>query len=80
MEANERKVSTRVQGAAWRRRDAPKARGVSFPGRHGRMEELKEMEEKRDRSTPERMPAGIGREKQDMTESFGKPKAYFFYV
>lgn len=37
-------------------------------------------QEKRDGSTPERMPAGTGREKQDMTESFGKPKAYFFYV
>lgn len=80
MEASEEKISTRVRGAAWRRKDAPKARGVSFPGRHGGVEELKEMEKKRDRSTPERMPAGIGREKQDMTESFGKPKAYFFYV
>ena len=39
MEANERKVSTRVRGAAWRRRDAPKARGVSFPERHGGDEE-----------------------------------------
>ena len=36
MEASEKKVSTRVRGAAWRRKDAPKARGVSFPGRHGR--------------------------------------------
>ena len=39
MEANERKVSTRVQGAAWRRRDAPTARGVSFWERHGGDEE-----------------------------------------
>ena len=35
MEASEEKVSTRVRGAAWRRKDAPKARGVSFPERHG---------------------------------------------
>ncbi|MFR8139288.1 MAG: hypothetical protein ACLU71_12185 [Blautia hansenii] len=42
MEASEKKVSTRVRGAAWRRKDAPKARGVSFPGRHGRVEEMKE--------------------------------------
>ena len=48
MEASEKKVSTRVRGAAWRRKDAPKARGVSFPGRHGGMEELKDMEEKRE--------------------------------
>ena len=44
------------------------------------MKELKEMEKKRDRSTPERMLAVTGREKRDMTESFGKPKAYFFYI
>ena len=50
MEASEEKVSTRVRGAAWRRKDAPKARGVSFPERHGGVEELKEMEKKRDRS------------------------------
>ena len=80
MEASEKKVSTRVRGAAWRRKDAPKARGVSFHGRHGGMKELKEMEEKGDRSTPERMPAGTGRKKQDIMESFGKPKAYFFHV
>ena len=42
MEASEKKVSTRVQGAEWRRKDAPKARGVSFSERHGRMEEKKE--------------------------------------
>ena len=41
MEANKRKVSTRVQGAAWRRRDAPKARGVSSWERHGGMEEMR---------------------------------------
>ena len=70
MEASEKKVSTRVRGAAWRRKDAPKARGVSFPGRHEGVEELKEMEKKRDRSTPERMPAGIGREKQQKKEAY----------
>ena len=43
MEASEKKVSTRVRGAAWRRKDAPKARGVSFPGRHERVEEQGEM-------------------------------------
>lgn len=48
MEAIEKKVSTRVRGAAWRRKDAPKARGVSFPERHGGVEEMKEMEEKRE--------------------------------
>ena len=48
MEASEEKVSTRVRGAAWRRKNAPKARGVSFPGRHRGTEELKEMEEKRE--------------------------------
>ena len=42
MEASEKKVSTRVRGAAWRRKDAPKARGVSFPGRHGGVEEMRE--------------------------------------
>ena len=52
MEASEKKVSTRVQGAEWRRKDAPKARGVSFSGRHGSerhggVEELKKMEENR---------------------------------
>ena len=46
MEASEKKVSTRVRGAAWRRKDAPKARGVSFPGRHGGMEEQGEMNKK----------------------------------
>ncbi len=40
MEASEKKVSTRVRGAAWRRRDAPKARGVSFWERHGGIEEM----------------------------------------
>ena len=43
MEASEKKVSTRVRGAAWRRKNAPKARGVSFPGRHGGVEEQGEM-------------------------------------
>ena len=42
METSEKKVSTRVRGAAWRRKDAPKARGVSFPERHGGVEEMKE--------------------------------------
>lgn len=56
MEASEKKVSTRVRGAAWRRKDAPKARGVSFPGRHGGVKELKEMEEKREEH--EEIPAG----------------------
>ena len=46
MEASEKKVSTRVRDAAWRRKDAPKALGVSFPERHGGVEEIKEMEEK----------------------------------
>ena len=46
METSEKKVSTRVRGAAWRRKDAPKARGVSFPGRHGGMEEQGEMNKK----------------------------------
>ena len=46
MEASEKKVSTRVRGAVWRRKDAPKARGVSFPGRHGRVEEQGEMNKK----------------------------------
>ena len=47
MEASEKKVSTRVRGAAWRRKDAPKARGVSFPGRHERVEEKRDRGEKR---------------------------------
>ena len=46
----EKKVSTRVRGAAWRLKDAPKARGVSFWERHGGMEEKKEEHEE--------MPAG----------------------
>ena len=50
MEASEKKVSTRVRGAAWRLKDAPKARGVSFWERHGGMEEKKEVHEE--------MPAG----------------------
>ena len=45
METSEKKVSTRVRGAAWRRKDAPKARGVSFPERHGGVEEMKEERE-----------------------------------
>ena len=49
MEASEKKVSTRVRGAAWRRKDAPKARGVSFPGRHVGMEEKEEKEERVER-------------------------------
>ena len=80
MEASEKKVSTRVRGAAWRRKDAPKARGVSFHGRHGGMKELKEMEEKRDGSTHESMSEGTGIEKRDMPESFEKPEAYSFYA
>ena len=76
METSEKKVSTRVRGAAWRRKDAPKARGVSFPGRHGRMEELKEMEEKREEC--EGMPAE--EDKRVSVESFGKPEAYFFHI
>ena len=43
MEASKKKVSTRVRGAAWRRKDAPKARGMSFPGRHKRVEEQGKM-------------------------------------
>lgn len=50
MEASEKKVSTRVRGAVWRQKDAPKARGVSFWERHGGMEEKKEEHEE--------MPAG----------------------
>ena len=46
MEAIEKKVSTRVRGAAWRRKDAPKARGVSFPERHEWVEEQREMNKK----------------------------------
>ena len=57
MEASEKKVSTRVQGAAWRRKDAPKARGVSFWERHGGVVEMRE-EEQMKRS--KEMPAGIG--------------------
>ena len=73
MEASEKKVSTRVRGAAWRRKDAPKARGVSFPGRHGRMEEIEEKREERDG-----MPAK--EDKRVSVESFGKPEAYFFRI
>jgi len=47
MEASEKKVSTRVRGAAWRRKDAPKARGVSFWERHGGMEEKRDRREER---------------------------------
>ena len=46
METSEKKVSTRVRGAAWRRKDAPKARGVSFPERHEGVEEQGEMNKK----------------------------------
>ena len=63
MEASEKKVSTRVRGAAWRRKDAPKARGVSFPGRRGGVKELKEMEEKRE----EREEIPVGEEGQKHT-------------
>ena len=60
METSEKKVSTRVRGAAWRRKDAPKARGVSFPGRHGGLEEKRDREEmpagEEEESTPEKMP------------------------
>ena len=63
MEASEKKVSTRVRGAAWRRKDAPKARGVSFPGRHRGMEELKDMEENRE----EREEISVGEEGQKHT-------------
>lgn len=76
MEASEKKVSTRVRGAAWRRKDAPKARGVSSRERHGGMEELKDMEEKRKEC--EGLPAEEG--KRVSVESFGKSKAYFFHV
>ena len=54
MEASEKKVSTRVRGAAWRRKDAPKARGVSFPGRHGGMEEQGKMNKKQQEDREER--------------------------
>lgn len=63
MEASEKKVSTRVRGAAWRRKNAPKARGVSFPRRHGGMEELKDMEENRE----EREEIPVGEEGQKHT-------------
>ena len=97
MEASEKKVSTRVRGAAWRRKDAPKARCVSFPGRHGGVKEMKEQSE---REISEGMPGKYdrgclqekrrteahmreylwehGRERRNMTESFGKSEAYFF--
>ena len=58
MEASEKKVSTRVRGAAWRRKDAPKARGVSFPERHGGMKEMKEQSE---REMSEGMPGKYDR-------------------
>ena len=57
MEASEKKVSTRVRGAVWRRKDAPKARGVSFSERHGRAKEKKGIEEKREEER-DVMPAG----------------------
>ena len=43
MEASEKKVSTRVRGAAWRQKAAPKAQGVSFWERHGGVKEQGEM-------------------------------------
>lgn len=54
MEASEKKVSTRVRGAAWRRKDAPKARGVSFPERHEGVEEQGEMNKKQQEDREER--------------------------
>lgn len=54
MEASEKKVSTRVRGAAWRRKDAPKARGVSFPGRHEGVEEHGEINKKQQENREER--------------------------
>lgn len=54
MEASEKKVSTRVRGAAWRRKDAPKARGVSFPGRHEGVEEQGEINKKHQENREER--------------------------
>ena len=72
METNERKVSTRVQGAAWRRRDAPKARGVSFLERHGGVEEKREGHKG--------IPAGEEEDERVSVESLGKPEAYFFFV
>ena len=52
--ASEKKVSTRVRGAAWRRKDAPKARGVSFPGRHEGVEEQGEINKKQQENREER--------------------------
>ena len=67
MEASEKKVSTRVRGAAWRRKDAPKARGVSFPERHGRVKEKKEQSEsgkmKEGKGMPGRYERGCLQEK-----------------
>ena len=83
MEANERKVSTRVQGAAWRRRDAPKARGVSFPERHGGLVEIRREMRKRRKVEEERHVRGMPVEEEDervLMKGLGKPEAYFFQV
>ena len=56
MEASEKKVSTRVRGAAWRRKDAPKARGCVFLGktRRGAEEMSGEVDEREERVERER--------------------------